>query len=269
MLTAARIRYVSLANNHTLDFQRQGLLDTLRHLDACGIAHAGAGADAEQASQGAIIDAAGLKVGLLSLTDNEPAFAATADRPGTNYAEISPTSPPLAAIELAAAGLRQDGATLVVLSIHWGPNMVLAPTREFRNFAHAALDRGIDVIHGHSAHVFQGVETYGGGLILYDTGDFLDDYATDPVVRNDWSFLFLLEVGDGALLRLRMVPVRLPYARVVLAVGEEFDAICRRMRNACATLGTTAVHTVEGLAIDLLGAKLPSSSHGARVPLGG
>ena len=33
----------SLANNHTLDFEEKGLLDTLEHLEAAGIRYAGAG----------------------------------------------------------------------------------------------------------------------------------------------------------------------------------------------------------------------------------
>ena len=44
------------------------------------------------------------------------------------------------------------------------------------------------MIHGHSAHLFQGIEFYKGKLILYDTGDFVDDYQVDPLLRNDRSF---------------------------------------------------------------------------------
>ena len=39
---------------------------------------------------------------------------------------------------------------------------------------------GVDIYYGHSAHVFQGVEVYRGKPILYDTGDFIDDYAVNP-----------------------------------------------------------------------------------------
>src|SRR5574341_341121 len=37
VLTAARIDACSLANNHGLDFEEEGLLDTLAHLDQAGI----------------------------------------------------------------------------------------------------------------------------------------------------------------------------------------------------------------------------------------
>jgi poly-gamma-glutamate synthesis protein (capsule biosynthesis protein) len=66
--------------------------------------------------------------------------------------------------------------------------MVTDPPERFRAFARWLIDRGFDVVHGHSAHVFQGVEAYDGGLILYDTGDFVDDCAVHEAdsAAADW-----------------------------------------------------------------------------------
>ena len=55
VLGAAGVRVVALANNHTLDFEVQGLLDTLAYLDAAGIAHAGAGRNLAAARQSAVV----------------------------------------------------------------------------------------------------------------------------------------------------------------------------------------------------------------------
>lgn len=249
VLKAANIRCVSLANNHSLDFEEEGLLDTLSHLDAAGIAHAGAGRNEEAARAPALFEAAGLRVAVIAMTDNEPAFAAAVDHPGTHYTEIRSDPGTLARVEAAVVQARHAGAELVVLSLHWGPNMVTAPPSHFRAFAHAALARGVDVLHGHSAHLFQAVERHGDGLILYDTGDFLDDYAVDPGLRNDWSFLFLLEVRAGAPFRLRMLPVRLRFARVDLAESKEFEAIRERMHALCRPFGTPLGDTPEGISL--------------------
>jgi poly-gamma-glutamate capsule biosynthesis protein CapA/YwtB (metallophosphatase superfamily) len=127
----------------------------------------------------------------------------------------------------------------VVFSNHWGPNMVRRPPEAFRLFARAVVDRGADVYYGHSAHVFQGVEVYSGRPILYDTGDFIDDYAVDPDLRNDRSFLFRLSTEDGELRRLELFPVVLPYARVELAAGEEREVILGIMQDLSAEMGTT------------------------------
>lgn len=82
---------------------------------------------------------------------------------------------------------------------------------------------------------------------MYDTGDFLDDYAVDPELRNDWSFIFLVEADEVGPTSLYTIPVCLRYARVDLATGYEFEAICNRMRILSSELGTDLQQTHEGL----------------------
>src|SRR6266404_8021665 len=57
-LSAGRISACALANNHMLDWGYAGLSETLHTLDATGIAHSGAGNDAEEAMQPAVLDTA-------------------------------------------------------------------------------------------------------------------------------------------------------------------------------------------------------------------
>ena len=64
LLKAANIRAVNLANNRILDFEERGLLDTLSHLDAAGIAHAGAGRGSRDAARPALFEIAGHRIGL-------------------------------------------------------------------------------------------------------------------------------------------------------------------------------------------------------------
>jgi len=241
VLKAARVDACSLANNHTLDFEEQGLLDTLEHLEAAGIRHAGAGRDMEEATRPVLLDErsdSADRVALVASTDNEPSFAAGADRPGTNYLPTSLEPEILDRVEAAIAVAREAGAKTVVFSNHWGPNMVQRPPDLFRRFARAVVDRGADVYYGHSAHVFQGVELYRGKPILYDTGDFIDDYAVDEKMRNDRSFLFKVSLEGGALRRLELFPVRLRYARTGLATGTEREAIFDRMERLSDEMGT-------------------------------
>lgn len=258
VLRAANIRAVSLANNHSLDYGEDALLDTLRCLDDSGIAHAGAGRCLKEAMAPAVIDAAGLRVGIVGVTDNEPPFAARDDRPGAYYSEVGAPAL-LPALQEIVAGLRDDGAGLTVLSIHWGPNMVEVPPNRFRRFAHAAIESGVDLLHGHSAHLFQAVEAHRSGLVLYDTGDFLDDYAVDPELRNDWSFIFLLDVDARGPHRLRLVPVRLSFAQVDLATGAEAEAIKSVMRRRCAAIGVRIAEGRDGMELTLSGRSHSSS----------
>ena len=252
-LRTARVDVCSLANNHTLDFEEQGLLDTLKHLNAAGIRHAGAGRNQNEAADPAILTVRvghTNRVALLAFTNNEPPFAAGTDRPGTNYLPVSLDPSVLRRVERAVADVREMGIDTVIFSNHWGPNMVQRPKEIFRRFARAVIDRGVDIYYGHSAHLFQGVEIYGGKPILYDTGDFIDDYAVNPELRNDWSFLFWVSVEGGRFERLDLTPVKLSYARVDLATSGEREAILDRMEHLSAEMGTVFARSEGTLVLD-------------------
>ena len=228
VLQAAHIDACTLANNHTLDHEEQGLRDTLRILDAAGIRHAGAGVNAEEAAAPAMLEVHGAspcRIALLSYTDNEAVFAAGEDHPGTNYLEVSLDEATMARIANDIARARAQGADLVVFSNHWGANFVERPSHRFRSFARRVIELGADI--------------YEGKPILYDTGNFIDDYAVNPLLRNDRSCLFKLMFGDGKLCRIELLPVSLGVAHVTLAQGEEFEAICAHMDKLCTEIGTT------------------------------
>jgi poly-gamma-glutamate capsule biosynthesis protein CapA/YwtB (metallophosphatase superfamily) len=248
VLQAAHIEACALANNHILDYEVQGLQDTLRTLDLAGIRHAGAGADANEAASPAIIEMSGAepcRVALLSYTDNEPDFAAGSKHPGTNYLEASPGEATMARIADNIA--RAQGADLVVFSNHWGANFVERPSEGFRSFARRVIELGADIYHGHSAHICQGIEIHQGKPILYDTGNFIDDYAVNPQLRNDRSCLFKVMFEHGRLCRIELLPVSLNVAHVALARGKEFDAICAHMQMLCAEFGTKLTYTDDRL----------------------
>jgi poly-gamma-glutamate capsule biosynthesis protein CapA/YwtB (metallophosphatase superfamily) len=252
-LRTARIDACSLANNHTLDFEEQGLLDTMNHLDAAGIRHAGAGRNEEEAVDPAILIVPAdhtQRVALLAFTDNEPSFAAGPDRPGTNYLPVSLRPEVLRRVERAVSAVREAGVDTVLFSNHWGPNMVQRPKEIFRRFARAVMDLGVDIYYGHSAHVFQGVEIYHGKPILYDTGDFIDDYAVNRELHNDWSFIFRVSLEEGRFERLDLIPVKLSYARVDLATGGEREIILDRMERLSAEMGTVFARREDALVLE-------------------
>lgn len=200
-LKVGPIHAVNLANNHILDFSESGLLDTIHQLDKTHILHVGAGANVQEALEPAVLTKKGIRIGFLGCTDNEPGWCATATKPGTCFLNVGDIKP----LQEAIVHLRPQ-VDVLILSIHWGPNMRRRPTKEFQKFAHQLIDMGVDLIHGHSAHIFQGVEVYKRGLILYDTGDFVDDYFVDPKLRNDRSFFFIVTLGKSGVRSLKMIP---------------------------------------------------------------
>ena len=235
-LQAGGVDLVSLANNHTGDFGLEGLRETLAVLDAAGISHAGAGVDRRSAREPALLAAGGARVSVVACADYPAEWAATPTSPGINYVPVSLDPSHFQEVAAAVATAREQ-ADLVVFSIHWGPNMRARPTPEFRSFARAVIDAGADIFWGHSAHVVQGAELRRGRLILYDTGDLVDDYAVDGHLRNDLSALFLVRARPPLVEDVEVVPVRIDDLRVSLARDPDRAWFVERFRRHCAELG--------------------------------
>ncbi|MFW6074601.1 MAG: CapA family protein [Chloroflexota bacterium] len=237
-LQAANVSFSCLANNHIGDFDVTGLLETLEILDRAGIAHAGAGRNDAEASAPALLDVRGLTIAIVAFTDQMREWIAGPDQPGINYTPISvePDAFQPVARSIQEARARAD---LIIFSIHWGPNMRTRPPEHFQEFARRVIDAGADLFWGHSAHILQGIEIHRGKPILYDTGDFVDDYAVDPELRNDLTALFVLEIGPSRIESLDLYPCRIDRMQVNLAEAPErgwlFDSIAER----CAEFGTS------------------------------
>jgi poly-gamma-glutamate capsule biosynthesis protein CapA/YwtB (metallophosphatase superfamily) len=234
-LQRGRVAFASLANNHTADFGLDGLVETIRTLDRAGIRHAGAGASLGEARAPARLTAAGWRVAVVACADHPAEWAATPSTPGISHV---PVPDGIGAVREVLAEARRD-ADLVVFSIHWGPNMRERPTPWFRDFARSVVEAGADVFWGHSAHVTQGIEVWRGKPILYDTGDFVDDYRVDPALRNDLSALFLLRARPPQIERLEVLPVEIGDRRVRRARGAARDRFVQRFTRLCAEMGTT------------------------------
>ena len=234
---------VTLANNHALDYGVDALADTLEHLAGAGIAAVGAGPDLERARRPASLAAGGLRVAVLGVTDHPPDFAAGTDRPGVAFADLGRRPPDWLLETVREAGASVD-ATLV--TPHWGPNMTSAPVRHVRRAAAALVDAGATLVAGHSAHLPHGV----AGPVLYDLGDFLDDYRVDPRLRNDLGLLFLVTLDTRGPVRLEALPLKLDFCHTRLATGTDAAWMRRRFRSACAALGTTVDEEADRLTIN-------------------
>jgi poly-gamma-glutamate capsule biosynthesis protein CapA/YwtB (metallophosphatase superfamily) len=239
-LRAVGATAASAANNHALDFGAEALEDTVRELRDAGIAPAGAGPEASSARRGALVEAAGVRVGVLALSDHPREFAAGPEQWGVAFADLRRELPEWVCTEL---GRLRAEADLVVAFPHWGPNMTVRPAPWQRERARELLEAGADAVAGHSSHVFHGVELADGGPVLYDLGDALDDYAVDPQLRNDLGLLAVWRPGGEPPLEL--VGLFLDYCRTELARGPDADWIADRVEGACAELGTAVERTAE------------------------
>jgi poly-gamma-glutamate capsule biosynthesis protein CapA/YwtB (metallophosphatase superfamily) len=227
-LTHLGVDCVTLANNHALDFRQDALLDTLAHLDAAGIQAVGAGSDLERARAPAVFEANGFRLAVLAVTDHPPGYAAGPGLGGVAYADLRRGPAP----EWLSQRIAAVDADAVLVTPHWGPNMAAEPRPYVHRAATALVDAGATLVAGHSAHVFHGVAP----RVLYDLGDFLDDYRVDGKLRNDLGLLFLVDLAGD---RLEAIPLKLEFAHTRLAEGKDAAWIRRRFVAACAKLGTS------------------------------
>jgi poly-gamma-glutamate capsule biosynthesis protein CapA/YwtB (metallophosphatase superfamily) len=259
VLKAASIDYASLANNHTLDYDIEALIEMLNLLDRNKIAHSGAGRDLNDAMKSSVLRRNSLRIGVVSLTDNQPEWEATTKSAGINYIPITLENNYYdKRLKLCIYNAKIAGsADIVIVSSHIGPHFREIPSAEYVSFAHRVIDLGADIYWGHSNHMPQGIEIYKNKLIMYDCGDFIDDYAIDAVYRNDLSFIFLLNIDQSSkrLNYIELVPTKIWEfkANMLTSSSSAASLVINRMVNRCNSLGTHC--NIENGRIDI---KLPA-----------
>lgn len=242
VLTLLGVDCVTLANNHALDFGSVALLDTLEHLRSAGVAWVGAGRDERSARSTAVLKHDGFTLGVVGLTDHPAAFSAGPDRAGVAYADLR-----RGRVEWVIEAIGGLTADAVLVTPHWGPNMVPGPVPHVLAAAETLRDAGATLIAGHSAHVFHGVE----GTVIYDLGDFIDDYAVQPELRNDLGLLFLVTFVGPRPQRIEAIPLAIDDCHTRLANRSEAEWISGRFRRASADLGTAVVEEHGRLVVEL------------------
>lgn len=253
-LTVARPDVCVLANNHVADLGTAGLEETIDTLAAAGLTTAGAGRDADEAWRPAVIELDGghrvLVVAVAMPSSGVPDdWAATASRPGVAFVE-QPTRAAAAQLLERVAAHRRDG-DVVVASIHWGSNWGHQVPPSHRTFAHALVDGGVDVVHGHSSHHPRPVEVHARRLVLYGCGDLINDYEGirgHEAYRSHLRLLYLvsLDATTGALVDTRLVPLEARRLRLEHASAADTRWLATTLDHASRPLDTGVEHWADG-----------------------
>jgi poly-gamma-glutamate capsule biosynthesis protein CapA/YwtB (metallophosphatase superfamily) len=233
-LAQAGIDVVSLGNNHAMDFGAVGLQDTLDALDAAGIPYSGAGPDAAEARRAAFLERNGLRLAFLSYNGVSEATFAGPSSAGVALADVSSI-----VADVTDAKLTAD---IVIVSLHAGVEYTDTPTQQQRSLATAAIDAGASVVLGHHAHVLQGWQEYGDGVIVWGLGNFvfdLDYYDLETLGPRPFQTLVLrLELSRGGVESVTSRPVFINPAqnRPVPATGDRLLEIEARIERLNAAL---------------------------------
>lgn len=241
VLRVAALDVCSLANNHVMDFSRAGLRDTLESLRSAKVQCAGAGPSLEAARAPARVEGPAGAVLVFAAghasSGIPDAWRASSERSGVHLLpELSVTAAEELADHVNAHRSEEDVA---IVSIHWGDNWGWDVPRDQVLFARRLVERGVDVVHGHSSHHVRPVELHQGKVIFYGVGDLITDYegiGGHESYRGDLGALYAvtLKRADRQLAELRLIPtqmrrfrLRRPGADDVRWLAEELDQLSR------------------------------------------
>ncbi len=195
-LVASGLDGVTLANNHTLDCGRRGLVETLRYSRRAGLAVFGAGRDAAEAYRPWVAEVRGARIAFLGFLPpyalvqgrllSLEGFRAGPGRPGAAVADPG---------RLAGAIRRARRVSdLVFVFFHLGDRYQPQPTAWQRELTHLAVEAGADLVVCAGTHVLGPVELYRGVPILHGLGNFVFGSGN---IRARFSLVALVGVGRG------------------------------------------------------------------------
>ncbi len=197
---------VSLANNHSGDWGKQGFQTELELLHETGLPFFGGGANRREAREPLLLEARGKRVALLGYNDFPPErFAAGPSSPGTAW-----LVPHEVVNDIKRVRAKAD---LVLLFLHWGDDLVEEVMPEQKEMAHRFIEAGADAVIGGHAHVTQSIEWYKDRPIVYSLGNFVFDYFPgDPPVWKGW--IAKLTFGSSGRPQLKITDVELDPAGI-------------------------------------------------------
>lgn len=174
VLGQAGFDVVALANNHSLDYGPEALLQTLDLLATAGVRGVGAGPDAAAARRPVVVERHGLRLAFLAYVDTPPegtyrreAWEAGEGKPGVAWLDLGQVRE-----DVTRAKGRADH---VVVLFHWGVEGSAQPSAAQRQAAEAAIDAGATLVLGSHPHVLQPVEERDGRLVAFSLGNFVFD----------------------------------------------------------------------------------------------
>ena len=194
------ITHLNLANNHSIDQGREGLLDTRRNIIAAGMVPMGAGENMSEASEPVLLASEPRSVWFVpSLRLALENYAYLPDKPCVSQE-------PMDSLLRRVHHLRQEDSTAVIIvSLHWGGEHTLKPVPRQRLEAHQLILAGADALICHHTHTLQTIETFMGKPIYYSIGNFIFD-PTKPL--NAEACIVRLEVTPDSL-QTETIPIEI------------------------------------------------------------
>lgn len=231
-LRAAGVDVVTLANNHGMDYGREGLADTLAAGKRSGVAMIGAGDDIDAAYTPFRRTVNGVRVSVLGATDVLDGFAIPtwpATETTSGMASAKDPGRLLAAVRSAAAD-----SDVVAVVLHWGVELDTCPTQRQKTLARQLTEAGAQVVVGSHAHVLQPQVRKGRTAIHYGLGNFVFYASRSETVE---SGVYSVTVDQDGVVDTEWSPATIRGGRPQLLTGSAADAAAEREKDRAGRCG--------------------------------
>ncbi len=232
-LVEAGFDLVSLANNHTLDFGTQCLLETIDCVSAAGIVPIGAGKDETSARAPHILEKNGIKVGFLATNMVVPtiSWAAKGQNPGmaVDYSAWNDN------IVSRIKDLSQE-ADVVIILIHWGEERKTQLEDWVVSMEKTLRQAGADIIIGTHPHILQGIRYDGKTVTAHSLGNFVFTTRADFPACQAGGIL-RITVSKESVQNVQFLPTTIVWGKTHLVSGQDKSAALSSLAALSKPLG--------------------------------
>jgi poly-gamma-glutamate capsule biosynthesis protein CapA/YwtB (metallophosphatase superfamily) len=202
-LVDAGVDVVSLANNHTMDYGPDALVDQFKHLKSYKIKYFGAGSNSTEAFAPLFLEINNTKIALVAFNDAETRIGnVRSNRAGSAYFNTALTGQTLAQAKSLA--------NIVIALPHWGIEHQPRNSAKQQQWGRFLVDRGADLVVGAHPHVRQNIEDYKGKKIFYSIGNFVfSGFAGRPEAEK--AMLLKVTIRNKQILKIDTIQLQINY----------------------------------------------------------
>jgi poly-gamma-glutamate capsule biosynthesis protein CapA/YwtB (metallophosphatase superfamily) len=209
---------LSLANNHILDHDEQGLFKTMEQLSVNHIGWVGAGRNLAEAARPAFIESGDVKIGIYACAENEFSIAEE------NKAGANPFDPLESLDHVASLKSKSD---FVIVLYHGGKEHYRYPSPYLQKVCRKLVEKGADLVICQHSHCIGAFEKYRDSQIVYGQGNFLFDHANNVF----WQTSVIVKATFGNKMSVSFVPICKMGLGIGLPDEETGDAILKAFDN--------------------------------------
>lgn len=218
---AMHVDLLTLANNHILDQDQQGLESTCQVLDAAGIAYTGVGKTPKEAAKSYIFECDGKQIGVYACAEHEFSIV-TEHSAGANPIDLLESPDHITALK--------EQCDYVIVLYHGGKEHYRYPSPNLQKICRKLVEKGADLVVCQHSHCIGCEEKYQNGTIVYGQGNFLFDDSESEF----WQTSLLVQIGDG--FEISYIPLKKNGNGVRCAEKSEAEIILKEFHQRSAEI---------------------------------